>query len=229
MILKQNIKAVFGAMLALGVAGCGSEGDDNNAENNTLSESSTASESTSTVVEYSAANFTDGVTYGDISIGNPNAPVTMIEYASFTCSHCANFHNNILPDIKRDYIETGKVRLVFRNFVRDQYDLTASMISRCNTPEKAYALTNLFYSRQQAWLNEDYFNKLAGLARRAGMSRASVDTCIQNTELQTNLIEMNKYGAEEDDVRGTPTFIINGTSVVGPTKEALIEILENAL
>ena len=229
MILKHNLRAVFVAALALGLVSCGEDSDENTAQNGVDGESSVGEQTASIDVLYSAANFENGVSYGDISIGDPDAPVTIIEYASFTCSHCASFHNNVLPIVKRDYIETGKVRLLFRNFVRDQYDLTASMISRCNPPEKAFAVTSLFYSRQHTWLNEDYFNNLASLARRAGMSRASVDTCITNAELQNNLIEMNTYGSEVDNVTGTPTFFINGVKLTGPTPETFFEALNDAL
>ncbi len=227
--MKYSFKPVFVGILSLALASCGSDESEKDTSEVAVSESQVAEQTQGVTIEYSAARFENGVSYGELSMGDPNAPVTIIEYASLTCSHCASFHSTILPEIKRDYIDTGKAKLVYRNFLLNQYDLYASMISRCGTPEKAFGLMSLFFSRQSTWLNEDYINKLAGLARRAGMSRASVDACMANAELQENLIEMQAYGAEVDNVSGTPTFFINGTRVGGADRDAIIDALEDAL
>jgi len=231
--MKYNLKTVFVGILSLTLASCGNDEADETAVVGVDSESQATEQASTTTesgkIQYSAARFENGVSYGELSMGDPNAPVTIIEYASLTCGHCATFHNLILPEVKKDYIETGKARLVFRNFLLNPYDLYASMISRCTTPEKSFALANLFYSRQNVWINEDYLNKLAGLARRAGMSRATVDACVTNAELQANLIELQEYGAEVDGVTGTPTFFINGTKIVGANRDVFIDALEDAL
>jgi protein-disulfide isomerase len=231
--MKYNLKAVFVGVLAFGLASCGSEEAETTAPNGDVSESQdveqNAEPSQGVKIEYSAARYENGVSYGDLHMGDPNAPITIIEYASLTCGHCASFHTSILPEIKRDYIETGKARLIYRNFLLNPYDLYASMISRCASPEKSFALMSLFFARQSVWINDDYLNKLAGLARRAGMSRATVDACVANAELQENLIEMQAYGSEEDGVTGTPTFLINGTRIVGADRDGIIAALEDAL
>lgn len=231
--MKYNLKTVFVGILSLTLASCGSEESEKATTDEVVSESQVTEQGseqlTGVNIEYSAARFENGVSYGELSMGDPNAPVTIIEYASLTCSHCASFHNTILPEIKKNYIDTGKARLVYRNFLLNQYDMYASMISRCATPEKSFGLMSLFFSRQSTWLNQDYLNQLASLARRAGMSRASVDACMANTELQENLIEMQTYGSEVDNVTATPTFIINGTVVSGANRDAIIAAVEDAL
>lgn len=154
-------------------------------------------------------------TWGDIVYGDPNAPVEVIEYASFTCPACANFEATIFPKIKENYIDTGKVKFIYRNFVRDKYDLAASSASRCKSPDIAKRLTKVFFERQRDWLgNEDRAAGLAALARRAGgMSRIEFDRCVANKDMQTHLVKMGQDGAIRYNVNATPTIIVDGDPV----------------
>ena len=178
-------------------------------------------------VEYSSERTIDGVAFGELSMGDPNAPITMIEYASLTCSHCAAFHNNTLPLIKEKYIETGEVRLVYRNYILNQYDLYASMITRCAGPEKAFGMMSLFFNRQSVWMQGDIVNNLASLARRAGMNRATFDQCLANRDLQADILTMREQG-NEDGVTGTPTFLINGALKQNGDMASFEEAFEDA-
>ncbi len=237
---KPTWHLLVAGSLAFGLAACGDSGT--NSGSSEAQSDSTSSESADQVtasttaassygpIDYSAAYVQDGVAFGELSMGNPDAPVTMIEYASLTCSHCAHFHNNILPDLKTRYIETGQVRLVFRNFILNQYDLYASMISRCAGPERAFGMMTLFYNRQAQWMNDDIVANLASLARRAGLNRAAFDMCLQNAPLQANILEMQQMGANQDGVTGTPTFFVNGERIDGAVPlEEFIEVIEDEL
>jgi len=156
----------------------------------------------------------NGVVFGEIVIGNPDAPVSMIEYASLTCPHCAAFHNSVLPEVMEKYIKTGKVKLIYRNFTRDKYDLAVSMITRCFGVDKSLDLMGLYFERQRQWAVQDADTQIGAVARTAGITRLDLDACLSNTELQSALLEMLKAGQAEG-VNGTPTFLINGEKYVG--------------
>jgi len=174
-----------------------------------------SAESTPTAPEVTAESVVDGVVFGEITIGDPNAPVEVIEYASLSCPHCAAFHIQTMPQIEKTFIDTGQVKFRFRNFVRDGADLTASMIARCNGPDRVYGLIDLFFRQQARWYNANYADELAALARRAGMNRAEFDRCLANKDLERNLIEIRNTGMEEFSINATPTFIVNGQKVEG--------------
>ncbi|MCH7806181.1 MAG: DsbA family protein [Proteobacteria bacterium] len=175
----------------------------------------------------SAEEVRDGVAFGDLIMGNPDAPVTMIEYASLTCGHCANFHNDVFPDFKEQYIKTGKVRLIYRNYTRDPADLAVGMLTRCVGPDQAFDLMAIFYERQRQWVVEDAKPEIAAIARRVGINRADMDACLANTDLQRNLVEMLRAGQTEG-VTGTPTFFIGNEHHVGEIEfDALAALVED--
>lgn len=166
-------------------------------------------------VTYSAERLEDGVAFGWLCMGDPEAPVTIVEFASLTCPHCASFHIQTFPQIKSEYIETGKARLVFGNYVFNTYDMAASMVVRCGGPRRAFPLLDLFFQSQAEWYSEDAQDRLAALARRAGINRAKFDACLQNGALQRHLEAMTETAATEFGVNSTPTFFINGEELLG--------------
>ena len=175
----------------------------------------------------SAEDVRDGAAFGDLVMGNPDAPVTMIEYASLTCGHCGTFHTQVFPDFKEQYIKTGKVRLVYRNFTRDSADLAVGKITRCFGPDKAFDLMAIFFERQRQWVVEDAKPEIAAIARRVGINRADMDACLANKDLESDLIEMLRAG-EAEGVEFTPTFFIGNQRHVGVIElDVLAELIED--
>src|SRR5438128_6933423 len=117
------------------------------------------------------------LTKDDRVLGNPDAPITIVEYASLTCPHCAHFANDVLPDIKKKWIDTGKAKLVLRDFPLDEPALRAAMIARCAPPDRYYAFADTFFAAQEKWVTaRDYRDSLARLAKLGGMSKDEFDT-----------------------------------------------------
>lgn len=207
-------KSVTAGILMLIVAACSESSD--NAESSVDPEVIKAQEAAelAETEKYAEAAGGEG-TWGDIVYGDPNAPVEVIEYASFTCPACANFAINIFPKIKENYIDAGKIKFIYRNLVRDQYDMAAASIARCRTPDVAKRLTKVFFARQRDWVGvQDKVAGLAVLARRAGgMSRIQVDRCIANTDMQQHLVKMTQGAALRYNASATPTIIVDGSKV----------------
>jgi len=167
------------------------------------------------------------ITKEDRILGNPEAPITIVEYASLTCPHCAHFANDVLPEIKKEWIDTGKAKLVLRDFPLDEPALRAAMIARCAPPERYYAFADTFFAAQEKWVRSgDYREALARLAKLGGMGQAEFDTCINNTELENKIVEGRLRATQELEVSSTPTFFINGNKLAGaPTKEEFDKLL----
>lgn len=150
-------------------------------------------------------------TLGDKVLGKADAPVTIIEYASLTCSHCANFHEQAFLTLKEKYIDTGKVRLIFREFPLDPLSTAASMIARCSSEQRYFPLVSVLFAQQQQWAGSDKpLDALLAIARQAGFTQESFETCLKDQKIYDGLNEMKKRGAEVHGVNSTPTFFING-------------------
>jgi protein-disulfide isomerase len=169
------------------------------------------------------------ITKDDRILGNPEAPITIVEYASLTCPHCAHFANDILPEIKKEWIDTGKAKLVLRDFPLDEPALRAAMIARCAPPERYYAFVDTFFAAQEKWVRSgDYREALARLAKLGGMGQAEFDTCIKNTELENKIVEGRLRATQELEVSSTPTFFVNGSKLAGaPTREEFEKLLSS--
>lgn len=167
----------------------------------------------------------------DRVLGDPDAPVTMIEYSSLTCPHCAAFHREKLPTIKEEYIDTGKVKFIIRDYPLDQRAAVASMLTRC-APEPVYhKLMDVLFERQAQWAqSQDVLGALAQIGRFAQMSEASITACFQNQELYTGIVNAREDHDKEVDIRSTPTFTVNGEKLVGnDTIERFKEVIESNL
>jgi protein-disulfide isomerase len=169
------------------------------------------------------------ITKEDRVLGNPDAPITIVEYASLTCPHCAHFASNVLPEIKKEWIDTGKVKLVLRDFPLDEPALRAAMITRCAPPGRYYAFADTFFASQDKWVaTKDYLEALARLAKLGGMGKDEFDACIKNTTLENRIVEQRLIASKELDVNSTPTFFINGSKFSGaPTAEEFNKVLTN--
>lgn len=150
------------------------------------------------------------------SIGSPDAPITMIEYSSLTCSHCAKFHTDVLPKIKRDYIDTGKLRMVFWDFPLGNLALAATMIARCSGQDNYVTLTSALFQSQKTWAYSDSpFDAIAGIARLSGMSVNDIKSCLDDRKLLAAIEAKAKDAERKLGVKSTPTFFIEGQMVPG--------------
>ena len=163
----------------------------------------------------------------DRILGNPNAPITIVEYASLTCPHCAHFTDEILPQIKKEWIDTGKAKLVLRDFPLDGEALKAAMIARCAPPDRFYAFIDTFFADQDKWVQASDFQAALGrLAELGGMSKTAVDACLKDTALENKILQGRLTAGKQLGVDATPTFFINGTKFTGaPTVEQFNKLL----
>lgn len=143
-------------------------------------------------------------------LGDPKAPVTIYDYSSMTCPHCADFHANVLPKIKEAYIDTGKVKLVFRDFPFDQAALRASMLAHCAPVERYFPLTDVLFKSQAQWSRaSDPAKALAQYGKLAGMSQEIIDACFASQPLADGILNSRMVGQNQYKVEATPTFILN--------------------
>ena len=163
----------------------------------------------------------------DRILGNPEAPITIVEYASLTCPHCAHFANDVLPEIKKEWIDTGKAKLVLRDYPLDEPALRAAMIARCAPPDRYYAFADTFFAAQEKWVRSpDYREALARLAKLGGMGKEEFDTCLKNTDLENKIVEGRLKATQELEVNSTPTFFVYGSKLAGaPTTEEFEKLL----
>jgi len=151
---------------------------------------------------------------GDRSLGKADAPVVMIEYASATCPHCAEFHAKLLPQIKTEYIDTGKVRFIFREFPLDQLALGAFMLARCVPEDKYFATLDLMFRRQRTWARaNDPADELFKITQMAGMDKAGFEACVKREDLAKAIVETSKKAAKDFTIKGTPAIFVNGQFV----------------
>lgn len=148
-------------------------------------------------------------------LGNADAPVTIVEYASMTCGHCANFHRNTLPTIKEKYVDTGKARLILREFPFDPRAEAGFMLARC-AEDKYFAMVDVLFQQHSTWVQaENARDALLQLARLAGFSQESFEACLTNQKLLDDVRAVRLRGADEFGVDATPTFFINGNKYSG--------------
>jgi protein-disulfide isomerase len=156
----------------------------------------------------------------ELSLGPADAKVTIVEYASMTCGHCATFHNKVFPDLKAKYIDTGKVRFIFREFPLEDFAAAASMLARCSGGEKTYPLIAILFKKQEDWAfvgASARVAKLFEIAKQAGFTQESFDKCLTDQKL-LDQVEAVKARADKFGVNSTPTFFINGKKMLtGPT------------
>jgi protein-disulfide isomerase len=155
---------------------------------------------------------------GDMTLGPANAPVTIIEYASMTCSHCAHFATTTMPELKKRYIDTGKVRYMLREFPLDPLAAAGFMLARCaakDDPNKYYALIDTLFQQQTTWVVQKPVEPLQAIGRQAGLSAQTFDACLANQSMLDKIENVRKTAAEKLGVNSTPTFFINGEKVSG--------------
>ena len=153
---------------------------------------------------------------GDMELGAKDAPVTIIEYASMTCSHCANFHMGPFKELKAKYIDTGKVRIIFREFPFDPVALQASMLARCVGEKRYFGMLNVLFKSQAKWANSSEPQQaLAKIARLGGFTEARFKACMTNQDLADMILKSRLNGSKKFGVDSTPSFIVNGVKTSG--------------
>lgn len=145
----------------------------------------------------------------DYPIGNKDAPVTLIEYSSLSCPHCADFHAKTLPEIKKNYIDTGKVKLIIRDFPLGGPAYTAAMMARCTKPERRAQFIEVLFKNQETWAKaQDPKAALARIGKLGGMSQAEFDRCTSDKALFAGIQKLQLEAQQKYDVNATPTFIV---------------------
>ena len=175
------------------------------------------------ITEAVAQNATDvakPVSLPDMALGRADAAVTITEYASMTCPHCAAFNADVFPKIKSEYIDTGKIRYVFREFPLDIKAAAGSVLSRCiakDDANKYFAVTDLLFKTQADWVMKNTTEALIRIGKQAGLTQDQIEACLRDQSLLDKLAADQKYAAEVLKVDSTPTFFINGEKIKGET------------
>jgi len=175
------------------------------------------------------ANKMLSLTKDDRILGKPDAPITIIEYASLTCPHCRHFEDQVLPQIEKKWIDTGKAKLVMRDFPLDQRALQAEMLARCVPPQRYYPLVKTLFATQEEWvLAKDWPAALARTVRLAGIGANEFDSCLADKKLEDAVAQSRLTAATQLGVDATPTFFVNGKKFEGePTVEAFDQLLSS--
>ena len=151
----------------------------------------------------------------EMFLGNPDAAVTVIEYGSFTCPHCAAFSNDVFPLLKAEYIDTGKIKFIYREVYFDRLGLWAGMLARCQGGLRYFGVADLLYANQSDWVQkespQEIVEAMYALGRQTGLTDAQMETCIQDQPMAEALVAEFQKNFDADKVEGTPTFILNGT------------------
>jgi len=219
---------VFAAVFLMGVAA--------------LAQAQTQAQATEQTTEHNS-----GFLNYDMVLGNKNAPIEIIEYGSTSCPHCAEFEKDIMPELTKKYIDTGKVKFIFRNYVFPQpFDVFASSLNRCVSEKKFFPLLGLFFKRQASWLKYKEFQQLRPygryaalgfargevikIAKIAGMKESDAYKCLARTDVLKYLMNSTRIARDKYDVKGTPTLFVNGKKLDDnkfETIEKAISVAEN--
>jgi len=175
----------------------------------------------------SSSSAEDDGGYKEIVVGDPNAPVTIIEYASLTCGHCAKFHMETLPELQKEFIDTGKAKLVYRDFPLDNLAFGAALLPRCAPEASSGKLLKVLFKNQMKWARaEDPLAVLKGYARLAGLAEDDVMACLDNKDLISKVQSVQAEAQNVYGIRSTPTFFIGEEKIEG---SATIDAFKDAI
>ncbi|MEZ5931110.1 MAG: DsbA family protein [Alphaproteobacteria bacterium] len=168
---------------------------------------------------------------GERSIGSADAPVTIIEYSSLSCPHCAAFHKDVLPDLKERYIDSGKVRMIFRDFPLNEPAVDAAVLAHCAGPDRYVGFLDVLFQTQESWSQaSDTRAALKQLGKLGGLSDGEMDACFADESMVDDILQSRLEGQNEHKVQSTPTFVIDGETYAGSRDiEAFAEIIDPLL
>ena len=164
---------------------------------------------------------------GDIVLGSDKAPVTIIEYASMTCPHCAHFSETTFPELQKRYIDTGKVRFIFREFPLDALAAAGFMLARCAGNDKFMPVIETLFAKQREWMVEKPIEPLRAIAKQFGFTQETFDACLANQKVLDGIQEVRDRASEKLGVDSTPTFFVNGRKLSGDQSiDALAKVID---
>ena len=164
-------------------------------------------------------------------LGNKDAKIVVIEYASMTCIHCANFHKQVYPKIKKNYIDTNKIKFIFRDFPLDKQALFASVLAKCAPKDKYFNFVKLILTNQEKWISNDdaFMNKLRNIGKLAGLNENKINSCFKDEKIVNNIIRTRSIGEEKYNINSTPSLIINEKKYSAMSYENFEKIIENLI
>ncbi len=176
----------------------------------------------------------DTSTITEMTMGNADADVTFIEYASFTCPHCASFHKDQFKQLKADYIDTGKIHFIYRDVYFDQFGLWAAMVARCGGQERFFGISDMIYEQQRDWIGDGrdpvaIADRLRTIGKVAGLGEAELEVCLTDNQKARTLVAWYQENAAADDVSSTPTLVINGQKYSNMSYGEMKELLDGML
>lgn len=174
---------------------------------------------------------TSGIT--DMTLGDPDAKVTVTEYASFTCPHCQNFHQTVFDKLKENYIDTGKIHFIYREVYFDRFGLWAAMVARCGGEMRYFGIADMIYETQEEWVAggdpAQIAQNLRKIGKKAGLSDAELEACMNDGEQAKAMVAAYQKNAEADDISSTPSFLINGEKYSNMSYEDFAATLDQKL
>ena len=171
----------------------------------------------------------------DMTLGNPDAPVTVIEYASFTCPHCASFHAGAFKQLKTDFIDTGRINFVYREVYFDRFGLWAAIVARCGegAENRYFGIADMVYAQQGTWARQenpaDIVESLRKIGKTAGLTDAQLDQCFTDGDTAQAMYARWLQQSEEDGITSTPSFVIDGRKYSNMPYDEMKSIIETAL
>ena len=180
---------------------------------------------------FSKYDFIIAKTEEEIFLGNKDSKIIVIEYASMTCIHCANFHKEVYPKIKENYIDTNKIKFIFRDFPLDKQALFGSVLARCAPREKYFDFVKLILETQKKWISNDetFINKLKNIGKLAGLNETKINECFKNEQLVDNILKISSDGEKKYNISSTPSLIINEKKYSAMSYENFEKIIESLI
>ena len=163
-------------------------------------------------------------------MGEASAKIEMLEFASLTCGHCAKFHNEVFPKIKKEYIDTGKILFTYKDFPLDKFALKASVIARCSGNDKFFSFLKVLYNKQKDWTRtQDPFKSLLKIAKLGGLKNDEIKVCVGNKSIEDGILKQRLSSSKKFDIKATPTIFFNGKKYDGDLTYEALKLKINSL